>query len=335
MIKADAYGLGASAVARALELLEPWGYGVATVDEAHELRDAGIGRPILIFTPLVADDFGPARDARATPALGTAAEIACWSSHGGGRQAPWHLAIDTGMSRAGARWDAVRELGEVIAGASPEGAFTHFHSADRNDGSVAEQERRFAAAIAALPVRPRLLHAENAAAVVRRGRSTWSLVRPGIFLYGVGTGENAPLAPEPVVHVRARVVDVRWVEDGETVSYAASYRAVGRRRVATIAVGYADGYRRALSNRGTALVHGHAVPVAGLVTMDMTMLDVTGVQCAVGDVATLIGRDGDALLDVETVARTADISPYELLTGLRQRLARVYLEHGSASGESR
>jgi alanine racemase len=114
------------------------------------------------------------------------------------------------------------------------------------------------------------------------------------------------------------------VEDGETVSYDATYRAVGRRRIATLPIGYGDGYRRALSNRGTALIRGRPVPVAGLVTMDMTMLDVTDVECDIGDVATLIGRDGEAELDVETVARTADMSPYELLTGLRGRLPRIY-----------
>jgi alanine racemase len=114
------------------------------------------------------------------------------------------------------------------------------------------------------------------------------------------------------------------------VSYRASYRAAGERRIATLAIGYADGYRRALSNRGTALLRGRSVPVAGLVTMDMIMLDVTDVPCEVGDVATLIGRDerGQALLDVETVARTAELSPYELLTGLRGRLEHVYRDDG-------
>ena len=127
-----------------------------------------------------------------------------------------------------------------------------------------------------------------------------------------------------MVHVRARVVELRLLGDGETVSYGASYRAVGDRRVATVAAGYADGYRRALSNRGIALVRGRRAPVVGLVTMDMTMLDVTDVPCEVGDVATLIGRDGSEELGVESVACAGDLSPYEVLTGLRSRLPRVY-----------
>jgi alanine racemase len=335
MIKADAYGLGAVPTARALDPLGPWGYGVATVEEALELRDAGVDRPLVIFTPLLPADLEGARAARATPALGSRSEITGWTAAAAAGSAPWHLAIDTGMSRSGARWDAVAELADVVAAAPPEGACTHFHSAERNDGSVDEQERRFEAALRALPARPRLLHAENGAAIVRRARSRWDLVRPGIFLFGVGSGAGAQIAPEPVAHLRARVVDLRWVEDGETVSYCASYRAVGRRRIATVAAGYADGYRRALSNRGTAVLRGARVPVAGLVTMDMTMLDVTGVACEIGDVVTLLGRDGPELLDVESVARTADMSPYELLTGLRQRLPRIYREPDTDSGTVR
>ena len=326
MIKADAYGLGASAAARALEPLDPWGFGVATIDEGVALREAGVDRPIIVFTPLCAEQLRAARAARLTPTLGRASEIARWAADGGGA---WHLAIDTGMSRAGIRWDGVGMLLNPVAACPPEGAFTHFHSAERNDGSVEEQERRFEMAVACLPQRPPLLHVGNSAALAREERSRWDLVRPGVFLYGVGSGPGARVAPEPVVQLRARVVDLRTLRDGDTVSYGATYRAVGERHIATVAVGYADGYVRSLSNRGTALMHGRRVPVAGVVTMDMTMLDVTEAECEIGDVATLIGRDGDILLDVETVARTGDLSPYELLTGLRGRLPRLY--HGAPS----
>jgi alanine racemase len=322
MVKADAYGLGAVPVARALDALNPWGFGVATVEEGAELRAAGIQRPIVVFTPLLPESFAAARDARLTPALGDPGAIARWTANGGA----WHLAIDTGMNRAGVPWDHVRLLRELAAAAPPEGAFTHFHSADRNDGSREEQERRFEQALGALAARPALLHAENSPGIERRAMSPWTVVRPGVFLYGVGSGPGAGVAPEPVVHVRARVVETRQVADGETVSYAATYRAVGDRRIATLAAGYADGYRRALSNRGTVLIGGRRAPVAGLVTMDMTMVDVTDIPCKTGDVATLLGRDGAGLLDVESVARTADLSPYELLTGLRGRLTRVYLD---------
>lgn len=324
MVKADAYGLGAVAITRALECIAPWGYGVATTDEGVELRGAGIERPILVLTPILPWDFADAQAYRLTPVLGEPAMIAEWWRTGGG---PWHLGIDTGMHRAGLPWWRIDDVVDVARRFPPEGACTHFHSADHNDGTLELQQARFKAVIATLPATPRWLHVENSPAVERQSPSPWTLVRPGVFLYGVGGTDGSAVQPDPVVHVRGRIVSVRDVPDGETVSYGGTYKAHGRRRVATVSLGYADGYRRAFGNRGVALVHGQRVPVAGVITMDMTMLDVTGVACAVGDVATFLGRDGDELLDLNDVARNVDLSPYEILSGLRQRLPRVYLDH--------
>jgi alanine racemase len=139
------------------------------------------------------------------------------------------------------------------------------------------------------------------------------------------------LEPEPVASVHARVVDIRRIRDGDTVSYDATYRAVGDRRIATVSLGYADGYPRALSNRGCARLGVARVPVAGVVTMDMTMLDVTDAPCALGDVATLIGGEQRDGISLDAVARMADMSSYELLTGLRNRIARVYRTDGASS----
>jgi alanine racemase len=321
MVKADAYGLGAVPVTRALEPLAPWAYGVATVGEGAELRQAGIDRSILIFTPLLGDELASVRAHRLVPTLGSAPMIRQWVESGSGR---WHLAIDTGMNRAGVQWDRIAEVSEMVRRHPPEGAFTHFHSADANDGSVEMQERRFEAAVRALPVRPVHLHAENSPSLERRTPSPWTLARPGVFLYGVGGGAGASVRPEPVAHLRARVVEIRDVADGETVSYSATWRAAGPRRIATVAAGYADGVRRSLSNRGVALVRGCRVPIAGLVTMDMTMLDVTDVACEIGDAATFLGRDGATLLDISDVAERAGLSPYEMLVGLRLRAPRIY-----------
>ncbi len=324
MVKADAYGLGAVACARALEKLDPHGFGVATVREAEELRAAGIRRRIYVFSPLLPADFAAARAARAVPTFGDPAAIAAWVESGGGT---WHLAIDTGMHRAGVRWDCIGDVVDLVRDHPPEGAFTHFHSAERNDGSWEAQEARFRKALGALPEKPVLVHAQNSAGIVRRTPSTWSFVRPGVFLYGVGSGDGAALKPEPVVHVRARILELHDLHDGDTVSYTASWRAVGERRVATLGIGYADGYRRALGNKGPALLNGARTCVAGVVTMDMTMIDVTDIACRPGDVVTLIGRDGGQLITVEEIADCADfMSPYEMLTGLRQRLPRVYHE---------
>ncbi len=322
MVKADAYGLGAVRVTRALEALNPWGFGVGTVAEGVELREAGVTRPIVVFTPVWRGAWPALRAARLTPVLDRADEIREWRATGGGA---WQLAVETGMNRAGVPWDAVGELAALLREVPPHGVFTHFHSADRMDGTREAQEQRFHVALASLPARPPLVHAENSAGVEHGAASAYDLVRPGVFLYGVDSGGSD--AVEPVVALRARLVELHDVADGDTVSYGGSWRAVGHRKVATLAVGYADGYRRSLSNRGAVLLHGRWAPVAGKVTMDMTMVDVTDIPCEIGDVATLIGSETPSgpTITIGDLARAAELSPYEILTGLRERLPRIYL----------
>jgi len=323
MIKGNAYGLGLVPVARALERASPWGFGVATVSEGRALRDAGIDRPVVVFTPAWGSELSEARAARLTPTFGRPQEILEWHAQGAGA---WHLEIDTGMARSGVRWTEVDGLSEALTRCPPQGAFTQFLAAERDDGSLEEQESRFREALAALPARPRFVHAENSAALARRDESPWDLARPGIFLYGAGSAAGARVTPEPVASVRARIVAVRTVAAGDSVSYDAEFRARRESRIATAAIGYADGYRRAFSNKGVALVRGTPVPVAGIVTMDMTMLDVTGVPCEVGDVATFVGRDGRETITANGAAAVAALSPYELLTGFGLRLEHIYRE---------
>lgn len=320
MVKADGYGLGAMHIALALEELSPWGYGVATVGEGEELRRGGITRPIIVFTPILRTEIDAMRRADLTPALGDPAVIESWARTG----RDWHLQIDTGMSRAGLRWDRMSWYRDILERTRPTGVFTHFHSADLDDGSREVQEARFDEALEALPVRPALVHAENGPAVEARGASRWSLCRPGIFLYGVASRPMVELTPEPVAALRARIVEIRTISEGDTVSYGATWRATGTRRIATVPVGYADGYRRDLGNRGVALLGGQRIHVAGRVTMDMTMFDVTDTDAALGDVVTLLGRDGEDVVTVSELAELAALSPYELLTGLRTRLPHVH-----------
>lgn len=321
MVKADAYGLGVKEIVAALESVQPWGYGIASVDEGQELRDSGVTKPVLVFTPLLEQDLQRARAARLTPTLGFAHEIEAWRRIGGG---PWHFSIDTGMSRAGIPWrevDRVRSLLELVP---PEGAFTHFHSSELDDGTLEAQENRFRQTLASLPSRPRLLHTANSGAIARQGRSAWDLVRPGIFLYGVGSGRTAAIQPEPVIHLRAPIVEIRDLQAGDTVSYDATFRVDRAARIATVAIGYGDGYPRALSEGGSVLVNGALASVAGRVTMDMTMVDVTTIKCTIGDTVTLIGRAGETVLTVERIADDAGMSPYELLTGLKSRVEHAY-----------
>ena len=340
MVKADAYGIGMLPVVRALggtfkgsdlaadQTPVVWAFGVATLDEAATLRHAGCLNRILCTTPLTMRDFPEARALDVRPALHRSEDILTWAALGGGA---WHFAIDTGMSRAGVQWSDVKALRAVIGEHQPEGIFTHFHSAECEDGSREQQESRFADAISTLGSALHdtvLRHLDNSAGIASRTErgSPGSLVRPGIGLYGSTVVDALSLAQ--VAHVRARIVDLRDIGAGDSVSYGATWRADGPRRIATLALGYADGYRRALSNCGWAMVRGHRVPVVGNVTMDMTMLDVTTLAggCAIGDVATLMGTDGDDTLRTDDVAAWAALSPYELLTGLRQRLPRRYFE---------
>lgn len=319
MVKGDAYGLGAVEVAKALDAESPVAFGVASVDEGQQLRAAGIQRNIIVFTPILPQDFEAARTANLTLTLADPAQVALWTGLGG----HWQLPIETGMNRAGVDWRDADRLRQVLqSGRQPDGVFTHFHSADSDPDSITLQETRFASVLSALPARPASIHAENSAALLQRGRSRFDTARPGIALYGVSVGP-AQWTPAPVIRLSAPVVELREVEVGDTVSYGAIWRADGVRRIATVALGYADGYPRGAGNRATAMVNERRVPVVGLVTMDMTMCDVTGVPCEVGDRVTLIGADAES--GVSAVAACANRSPYEVLTGLRSRNRRTYL----------
>jgi alanine racemase len=205
-----------------------------------------------------------------------------------------------------------------------EGAFTHFHSADTDPPSADVQWERFQGILTALPRRPPLIHAANSAATLRGRCYAGDLVRPGIFLYGGAAGGPEP---EPVAAFRARVLAVRSIAAGETVSYGATWRAGRQTRVATIAAGYADGFPRT-TRSGDANVRpprlieigGRTAPVVGRVTMDMTMIAVEDGSVAVGDVATLYG----GLVSLDQQARTAGTISYELLTGIGSRVPRRY-----------
>ncbi|MEW5919023.1 MAG: alanine racemase, partial [Gemmatimonadota bacterium] len=282
-----------------------------------------VSRPILVFTPLLEDDFAAARHANLTPTLGDPAAIAAWIPSG----ASWHLAIDTGMQRAGIPHNEISAVIDLVRQSPPEGAFTHLHSADSDLAAIDQQQALFETAVAALPERPRYLHVENSPGIEQQSPSQWDLARPGIFLYGVSTAIDSPVAALPVAHLRARIVEMRDVQPGAGVSYGHTWHAPAdsRRRIATVNAGYADGVRRSFGNRTHALVHGRPAPIVGVVTMDMTMLDVTDVPCVVGDLVTLLGRDADAVVDVATAARAAGLSPYEVLTGLRSRAERRYI----------
>jgi alanine racemase len=315
MVKANGYGLGAVPVARALEALDPWGYGVATVEEGAELRAAGIGRPILVFTPLHPSRVGHHLRYDLRPVIGDPEGLKAWRAAG---ERPFHVEIDTGLSRTGFRWNADPSWRDFLREAPGfEGAFTHFHSADVDPASVAEQWARFRTVLAGLPGRPLLVHAANSAAALAGPVYAGDLVRPGIFLYGGGA---AAYFPQPAVRLQARVIALRDLRAGESVSYGATWKAPRAGRIATLSIGYADGLLRALGNVGLVELGGQVVTIAGRVTMDFIMVPCEA-RTAIGDVATLFG--GQVTLDDQ--ARRGGTVAYELLTGMGPRVPRRYL----------
>jgi alanine racemase len=325
MVKANGYGLGAAEVAKALDEIDPWGFGVATVEEGVALRASGVSRAILVASPLTAESVEPVLENGFRPAIGDPGMLRAWIARSSG---PFHLEVDTGMGRAGVCWDddaGLREAARLLASAPGwEGVFTHFHSADSDPGSVDAQWCRFQAVLAGLPRRLSLVHAANSAAALRGHEFAADLVRPGIFLYGGKAGDSTP-APRPVAALRARVVAARRVAAGESVSYGATWRAPRPTTVATLGIGYGDGMARAAERKDDASprrveLRGRAVPVVGRVTMDMCMVAVEDGQVAVGDVATVFG----GIVSLDEQARAAGTISYEVLTALGNRVPRRY-----------
>jgi alanine racemase len=336
MVKADAYGIGADRAVRTLEPLDPWGYGVATAEEGQALRAAGIDRPIVVCGPLAPQSVNAAAAARLVATISDLESLERWAA-AAARYGPleFHVEIDTGMGRSGFDWRETGAWSEPVRAASTAslrwtGVFTHFHSADAADpGPTRTQWKRFGDAVGQLPVSREnlMVHASNSAAAIRWPEYGADAIRPGIFLYG-GRGVDGLVRdvaePEPVVAVRARVTRVRAVPPGTTVGYGATWAARGWERWATLAIGYGDGLRRSLGNRGCALVRGCRVPIIGRTSMDMTVVEVSAIpDLAVGEIATLIGRDGESEIALDDVATQAGTISYEILTGLTRRLPRV------------
>ncbi|MEJ5359295.1 MAG: alanine racemase [Desulfobacterales bacterium] len=350
VVKADAYGHGAAAVARvAIDHGASW-LGVARLHEAIALRRAGIEVPILVFggtPPAEAEGLAALEVRQAVGSLEAARALAAAASARGVRVRV-HVKIDTGMGRLGfvpdalSRPGAPRPAGErLIAaieellrlpGLEPEGVFTHFASADQADLSSAERQLalflELLEALRARGVAFPLRHAANSAGLLRLPEAHLDLVRAGIALYGIAPSAefDLPVTLVPAMTLRAAVLQVKEVPAGFAVSYGGTWRAPAPTRIATLAAGYADGYPRLLSSRGRVLYRGASLPVAGRVCMDLTMVDAgaaPGIQA--GDEVVLFGRDGASALPVEEVASAAGTIPYEILCGVSARVPRVYL----------
>lgn len=340
MVKADAYGTGASLAVRALAPLAPYAFGVATLGEAVEVREAGWNGRVLVFTPSLPADLEGCLEAKLEPVVGDLGGLeACASAtrraaaSGAEWPLPVHLEVDTGMGRFGLPWRHAADWAEGAArllrddGVALASTLTHFHSAETDEPATREQWRRFEECLRAMReagMDPGLVHAANSAAAMEYSGVTADVVRPGVWLYGA---QVAGRRPQAVAAVRARVLAVRDLAAGDTVSYGATWTAPGPSRMATLGIGYADGLPRCLSGRGRALMNGESVPIRGIVTMDSIVIDVTGRDdVRSGDVATVLGRDGEALITPEELAEVCGTIAYEILTGWSARVPRIGID---------
>lgn len=340
IIKADAYGHGAVQVAKALVSKCPF-FGVSSVAEALELRKSGVETPILLlghthpglFDRVVAGDIRPAifsyEDAKALSQEAVKQ----------GKTAKFHFAIDTGMSRIGFQVneesaDICKEISK-LPNLEAEGLFSHFATADETDLSKTKQQAQryesFVQMLKSRGVEVKIRHLDNSAGIMNFG-AHYDMVRAGIVLYGLypsGEVDKSLLDIQPAMSWHSRVSHVKRLPAGRELSYGGTYVTKQETVVATVPAGYADGYRRSLSNRFYVLIHGEKAPILGRVCMDQFMVDVSNIQnVKPGDEVILMGKSGQEEISAETIAEAAQSFNYEQVCDLSRRVERVYIRNG-------
>ena len=340
IIKADAYGHGAVPVAKALGSECPF-FGVSSVAEAVELRRAGIDQPILLLghTPMHCYEIVVQQNIRPAIFCMEDAEALSRVAVKLGKTAVFHFAVDTGMSRIGFQVteEAADICGQIVKlpGLSVEGLFSHFATADETDlTKTRAQAARFAAFDKMLKdrgVHIPLRHLDNSAGIMNFG-AHYEMTRAGIILYGLypsGEVDKALLDLEPAMSWHSRISHIKVLEPGRELSYGGTFVTDKPTRVATVPAGYADGYRRSLSNRFYVLIHGKRAPILGRVCMDQFMVDVTHIpEATVGDGVVLMGTDGTERIAAEDIGAAANSFNYEQVCDLSRRVTRVYIRDG-------
>jgi alanine racemase len=345
VVKADAYGHGAVECSRALESEGARWLGVTSLDEAIPLRDAGIQSNILLMTGFWRGEESEIVRLRLTPtvwepwhidSLEKAASVMGVARH------PVHLKVDTGMGRLGVAVDELSAVVTALTGAKHlvlDGLSTHLASSEIMDApSVADQERKFEDALRMVRgagMEPAFVHVANTGAVISR-RGTWhSMVRPGVALYGYYlpfqragrevSGGTLRLPVKPVLTWKTRILSMRNFAANQALGYGGTYVTKAPAQVAVLPVGYADGYNRQLSNRGRVIVRDHYAPIVGRISMDLTLVDVTGIPgTSVGDEVILLGSGDGLSVDALEHAELAASTPYEILCNISKRVPRKY-----------
>lgn len=338
VIKADAYGHGAVRVGKYLEDQVDY-FAVATAEEAMELREQGIRLPVLVLGYISPEQYGEILDYDITQTVYSLeiAEKLSEASVKAGCRTKIHAALDTGMTRIG--FHITEEEADRIAaisrlpGLELEGMFTHFSCADQKDktycGLQLEKFRRMERMLRARGVEIPVKHICNSAGIMEFDDYRFDMVRSGIVTYGLYPSEEVDKSRLPLIPAlswKSRVIHVQDAEPGLGVSYGATYTTEGPcTRIATVSAGYADGYPRALSNKGRVLIHGRYAPILGRVCMDQMMVDVSHIpDVKVEDTVTLIGREGDRRITMEEVADPACRFNYEMACGISKRVPRIY-----------
>ena len=341
VIKADGYGHGAEAIARLIEDYDYiWGFAVATPEEALQLRTFGVKKPILILGIVFEEYFTEmiAKEIRLTVCTYEMAQKLSEEAQRQGRDVHIHIGLDTGMSRIGFadRQESVEEIKKIsqLPNLKIEGMFTHFARADETDRSPAiDQLNRylnFAKLLEDAGIQIPMKHCSNSAGIIRVPEANLNAVRAGITIYGIYPSnevERDIVKLIPAMELKSHISYIKTVEPGAAFSYGGTFTAKKEMKVATIPVGYADGYPRSLSNQGWVLIHGKKAPILGRVCMDQFMVDITKIPDAkAGDEVTLIGKDGKEFISIEKFGDLSGRFSYEFACDISKRVPRVYIK---------
>ena len=339
VIKADGYGHGAVPLAKKLEQLDYlYGFSVATLDEAVELRKAGIDKPINILGYILPEEMEDAVKYDISPVIFTYEDAKALSAVAVtlSKTVDFHIAIDTGMRRIGyyVNRESAEEIKKIteLPNIRAIGAFTHFFQSDAADKSHAlkqyEEFKKMQKMLKDNGVDIPLWHCSNSAALMEMPQVNMDLVRAGISLYGLAPSDEIDISHlKPIMTLKARVTHIKTIYPGDTVSYGGTFMADKEMKIATIGFGYADGYPRQLSNKGYVLIHGKRAPIVGRVCMDQFMVDISGIENVVPtDEVTIMGRDKDECITAEVLGDLSGRFNYELVCCISKRVPRVYLD---------
>ncbi len=343
IVKTDAYGHGAVPVSKALEEIGVDAFGVATVEEALQLRKSGIDKPILILGYVFPEDYESIINYGICHAVFKYENALALSEKAVqmNETAKIHIKIDTGMGRLGFQpnSESIEEIKKIseLPNIEIDGIFTHFACADEKDKTSCDKQKKiyldFLEKLDSYGIKIPIKHMDNSAGIIDYNSDFLDMVRVGIMTYGLYPSDEVdkqfPL--QPAMELISHITFVKKVPEGFTVSYGSTYTTDKETEIATVSIGYGDGYPRSLSNKGKVLVNGQFAKIIGRVCMDQLMIDVTGMNVKQGDEVIIIGKSGDRQITVEEVSNQAGSFNYEFCCGINMRVPRVYIKNGKIS----